>query len=118
MSKRGPIRYLLALGLAIVLALAYIAHRDLFGRYEEYQQGEAAVEAAQKKSQDLEEELRQLDERVKALNQNSLEMEAAIRRIKRLVRDGETVYRLEEAPETAAPAPDQPGSGDGRANKE
>jgi cell division protein FtsB len=86
------------------LAVAYVVHRDLHGRYQAYQRSEESVQAAQHKEQALEDEKQRLEQRVKDLDQNPLEVEAAIRRIKRLVRDGETVYRLEEAPETAAPA--------------
>lgn len=102
MKKGIAIPYVLVVAIAIVTVLGYVAHRDLGGRYNAYQRSEMSVNAAKEQARILDEELQRLQQRVKDLDQkNPLEVEAAIRRIKQLVRDGETVYRLEEAPESA-----------------
>jgi len=80
------------------LALAYAARRDLRGRYAAHQQSEDTVRQAGQQVEMLEEQLHQSRQRVEDLSTDPVEMEAAIRRIKRRVREGETVYRVEEAP--------------------
>ena len=81
--------------LALIGALALHAqHSDFYGLYFEYK-------ASQERAQTLELDLSKaetervfLDRQVEHLNTSPLEMEAAIRRTKSLVRAGEIVYRV------------------------
>ena len=76
------------------------------------QQGEAAIESAREELGALEGNLEESKQRVEALATDAVELEAAIRRWNGKVREGETVYHMEEmaAPLEPAvePAPTQP----------
>ena len=104
MKKTSRSWYLLALLAVVVLSAAYAARRDLYGRYQGFIESEEAVSAAQTNLQELKTELDTSTTRVRELGADSLEVEAAIRRINRLVREGETVYHFEQAPEPEAQA--------------
>lgn len=93
--KKGRRLYWLTLTLAIMLALAYVVHWDLYGRYAAHQESENATEALLRQVDTLERERDKIQRRVQDLDTNPLEIEAAIRSRKRLVRDGETVFRVE-----------------------
>ena len=61
----------------------------------------------------LEHTLKTGKEHADNLGTDPVEVEAAIRRVKRLVREGETIFRIEEGSEAApaAPAPEAPAGG-------
>lgn len=107
MKKTSTFWYLVALLVVVGLTAAYATRRDLFDRYQSFLKSEEAVSAAKSGLHELKAELESSTVRARELESDSLEVEAAIRRINRLVREGETVYHFEQAPE---PEP-QPGEG-------
>lgn len=74
---------------------AYYYKHTLAAREAEYSESERTVESKQAALEELREELGRVRARVSGLDNDSLEVEAAIRRNKRLVREGEVVYRIE-----------------------
>ena len=81
------------------LMAAYAFHRDFFALYEHYCERGAEVQASREElraAKALEEELAR---KVEQLGGDPVEMEAAIRRNKNLIREGETIYRVELPPE-------------------
>jgi cell division protein FtsB len=102
--------YLLTVALAAGLVCVYYQHRDLKGRYHALQQNQQTVRAAQEEVKKLESEVEASQKRVDGINKDPVEMEATIRRIKQLARDGETVYRIEPTP-PATPNTSQPAAG-------
>lgn len=87
--------YWLALVGAAVLAAVYAERRDLGRRYEELRQTEAEVQTKRLQCETLERRIQASRQRVDSLGSDLLEIEADIRRNKSLVREGETIYRIE-----------------------
>ena len=94
MTRR--ILYILAFIGCAALAAAYAVQRDIRGRYEAQRQHQQAVDAARRQVESLERELVQHKERVEGLDHDPVEIEASVRRVRQLVRPGETVYRIIE----------------------
>lgn len=99
MSRKLTKKYWLALALLVTLLFAYAHQRDLPGRRLEHQRSRQAVTELGRQLETLHEREGHLRQRVKRLDTDPVEMEAAIRRNKNLVRKGETVYRIELEPE-------------------
>jgi cell division protein FtsB len=98
-KKKLRIWYWLTLLLAIAVAYMYADSQKLQERYVQMQQ-EKVDRAQQRKSvQELRQQKLLQEKRVEGLVTDPLEIEAAIRKSKRLVREGEVVYRLEELPQ-------------------
>lgn len=95
---------LLFIGCA-ALAAAYAVQRDLQGRFEERRQHQQAVEAARQQVDALDRELEQHKARVEGLDNDPVEIEASVRRVRQLVRPGETMYRIEEDTVTPVETP-------------
>ncbi|MFO7973942.1 MAG: hypothetical protein R6V12_04835 [Candidatus Hydrogenedentota bacterium] len=77
----------------------YAFHRDLVSLYTKYCESRAGVQHLREEvrnAQALEEDLAR---KVERLDHDVVEMEAAIRRNKELVREGETIYRVELPPD-------------------
>jgi cell division protein FtsB len=113
--RNRRIVYVMILAASVGLAVTYVERRQLQERYEAFQQSERDIEAAKRQIGELEHELSEEEARARNLVNDPVEVEAAIRRIKRGVRDGETVFRVEaglEAPvdpaPTAEPSPEAP----------
>jgi len=87
----------LALLVLLGLTALYVSQRDLEGLYLQYRQSGQQVEVLRQKANTLKEKEARLKERVNHLESDPIEMEAAIRQRKNLVRPGETVYRVELA---------------------
>jgi cell division protein FtsB len=98
MKNKGHRWYVIAFVLMLAFCAAYALHRDLPGRYRAYQESEESVRKAAQNVQTLQAEVDRANQRLKDLDSDAVELEATIRRIKRLVREGETVYRFEPAP--------------------
>lgn len=98
-KKRGW--YWLALVAVLGLVATYAQRRDLYGLHQDYRDSQEHVYSLELQLDRLAEEEADLDKRVKNLDSNPLEMEAAIRRSKGLVRKGEKIYRV-ELPEDAS----------------
>ncbi len=78
------------------LTAAYVHHRDLAGRYEEFKESEQRVQSLHEERRALETEYHGLEQRVQHLDGDPVELEATIRRNRNMVREGETIYRIEE----------------------
>lgn len=102
MKTAGHRWYLLALAAVLALSGLYAVRRDLPERYRNYQRSEESVRQAAENAAVLESEVELARRRLKDLDTDAVEMEATVRRIKRLVREGETVYRFEPAPLAAS----------------
>ena len=85
------------LTLAVFIGLAgyygYVVRLDHM--YTEYRQSANEVQALREQSETLSEEADRLDRRVKDMKHDPIEMEAAIRQRRNLVRPGETIYKVE-----------------------
>ena len=102
--------YCLVFLLVVSLALFYVVRRDLDGRYQAYLRSDAQVRAAREQCEQLRRDLESARQRVEHLGNDPLEIEAAIRRTKNLVREGEKIYRIKQVPNGAhAEAETRPG---------
>ncbi|HOT51236.1 MAG TPA: septum formation initiator family protein, partial [Candidatus Hydrogenedentes bacterium] len=85
--------------------LWYMSERRLVERYSGHQQMQQQTQAAKEQIQRLEKEIENTRRRIEHLGSDPMEIEAAIRRSKDLVREGEKIYRIEKAPSDAPPQP-------------
>lgn len=95
MPERRRRWFWLALVVLVGLLAAYVQRRDLYRLHGNYVESEDEVERLHTRLEVLNQEEAELDKRVDGLDSDPLEMEAAIRRSKNLVRQGETIYRVE-----------------------
>ncbi len=91
-------RYVLVLALALGLTGVYINRRNLVGRYLEHERRAVQLQNAQDKRKDLEKRIDASQDHVEHLGSDPVELEDAIRRTENRVREGEKVYRIEQAP--------------------
>ncbi|HOZ47103.1 MAG TPA: hypothetical protein PLO37_02135 [Candidatus Hydrogenedentes bacterium] len=106
--RAARLGYVLLLILSGVAAVGYYHFRDLRGRYESMRAKSTMADAEQQRCDEMEAINGRSRERVKSLGEDPLEWEADIRHNKVLVRDGETIYRLQPEEEGSAheePAP-------------
>ncbi len=108
---RRRIMYVVVLAMSVGLAVTYLERRQLRERYEGFQQSEQEIEAAKRQIGELEQALSEEEARAQNLVNDPVEVEAAIRRIKRGVRDGETVFRVEQDPAQTEAPPAEPPAG-------
>ena len=103
MPRRSNGWYWLTMALFVVGLAVYATHHDLMGLYVGYQHSEHEVSDLEVRLELLKAERTELNSSVQGLDAaDPLEMEAAIRGSKGLVRKGETVYRV-EIPEDSVP---------------
>jgi cell division protein FtsB len=95
MKKTDYTWYWLALALVCALALAYIDRHDLKGRYEDYRETMRLVSEQEAQVEALKAQLEEARHRLNDMDSDPVEQEATIRRVRRLVREGEIVYRVE-----------------------
>jgi cell division protein FtsB len=86
--------YWVALLLLTVAAWAYIGQRGLNDRIEAAHFSQDQVEALREELRAAEKTVSRLEGRVEHLQGDPVEMEAAVRRNKNLVREGETRFRV------------------------
>lgn len=91
--------YWLILLLVAALAALYVQRRDLPRRYLDYQKSAQELAQARQSCAELDEKIEASRQRAEHLGSDPTEIEAAIRRSKDLVREGETVFRIEKAPQ-------------------
>lgn len=108
MRQRQRVVTVLAFGLGAVLAAVYFQQRDLPGRYRAYQQRQEQIRQAEAQVAALEDTLKTAQEHADNLGNDPVELEAAIRRVKRQVREGEKIFRIEEVKEPVPAAPALP----------
>ena len=87
--------YWLVLILTVAVTVLYAERRHLVSRYLEHERAAQEVHGAYQQCEKLEGDIEVKRQLVKDLRTDPLEIEAAIRRSKGLVREGETVYRIE-----------------------
>ena len=94
MHRRIGIGYWLGLAMTVALTAAYAYERDLYGLYLLHLDRGRQVAEQRRELEQLELQEQRLRQRVDRLNTDQVEIEALIRRDKRLVREGETIYRV------------------------
>jgi len=97
--------WLLGVALVVAVAYGYTHQRNLHARYVEFKQDEQLLEEVRQEIETLRTRVEQARARVESMEKDPVEIEATIRRIRRLTRDGETIFRIEAAPTTNADAP-------------
>jgi len=103
LAETGLKTLVLSSALAAALCYGYWKHREVDVRYKELQRNQQAIEQVRKEVRDLETRLEQTRARIKALENDPVEAEAAARRIGRTVRSKtETVFHLDESRLTLA----------------
>ncbi len=97
--------------LAGALCFGYWKYRAIDVRSKELQRNQQTIEQVRQEVRDLETRLDQTRVRIKALENDPVEAEAAARRIGRTVRSKtETVFHLDESSMVAPPAAPAPGT--------
>ena len=99
MDKTGKRLFWLVLLATVALTFVYGVRRELYPRYLDYRAGRAQIDETQRQSQDLQDRIDQARQQVVHLGNDPLELEAAIRLNKGLVRKGETIYRIQTVAE-------------------
>jgi len=103
MADRRTTWYWAAL-LAVAAGVAVYAYeRDLYGKVLDYRASGAVVSELQEEHRRLEAEDQALRRSVDHLRSDDVEIQAAIRRSKNLVRENERIYRIELPPEEVVP---------------
>ena len=99
--------WMLGLVLVIAVAYGYAQQRNIQQRYVELRENQAVLENIRMEVEALRNRVHETRERVEKMESDPLEIEAAIRRDRRMTRDGEIVFRIEDAPASppAAPVP-------------
>jgi cell division protein FtsB len=100
--------YLLGAVLVGSVAYGYYHQRNIHARYIEFRENEKQIDAVRRDIEALKERVDQVKDRVENMKDDPVEIEATIRRIRRLTRDGEVIFHIEDAPvavEQQAPAP-------------
>lgn len=95
--------WLLGLALVITVAYGYAHQRNIHARYIEFKQNELLLEDIRHEIEALRTRVEQTRTRVENMENDPVEIEAAIRRIRRLTRPGETIFRIEDAPAPVTP---------------
>ncbi len=103
-KKRNP-WYWLTVALMLTAAGAYAWKSGLYSRYHNHLRYETEIQAKREKVNQLREDLEANRDRVEDLDSDPLEVEASVRRIKRWVRPGERVYRMEKIPSESPSSP-------------
>ncbi len=86
--------YWIALAATIAVSAIYVDKRGLRELYDSFEQSAHEVRLLEKELDRLKTEESGLRRRVEGLESDPVEMEAAIRQRKNLVRPGETVFRV------------------------
>lgn len=101
MRKQQRVIAVLGFGLAAVLAAVYFEKRDLWDRYQAYLHRTERISQTERQVALLEDTLKSAREQADNSGQDPVEVEAAIRRVKRLVREGERVFHVREVADNA-----------------
>lgn len=85
------------LGVALVAAVGYgyAKQRNIHGRYLEFHNNEKQIEEVRVEIKELEKRVRAAKQRVENMESDPVEIEATIRRVRKLTRDGEVVFHIE-----------------------
>mgnify|MGYP001241998967 CR=1 FL=1 len=91
-------KYWIALTAVVGLLTGYAYHRDLLGAWKKLEDSRRDTVLLREQEGNLKAQRDELKKSVDALGSDPVEMEASIRRNKKLVREGEKVYRVELPP--------------------
>ena len=100
----GAVTYAVLLGLLGSGAYWYVGYRDLPGLYNVYRNGELEAESAQRVLQEEKAKADELEAHVAGLDSDPVELEAAMRRNKNVVREHETIHRFQLSPARRSPS--------------
>lgn len=96
--------WLLGLVLVLAISIGYYHQRNIQQRYDEFKENQKALENIRDEVNALRVRVEEARARVERMENDPLEIEAAIRRDRRMTRDGEIIFHIEGAPEiTNAP---------------
>jgi len=98
MDDKRDSGYWLILLLVAGLTALYADRRDLYDRYQVFLDDQQKIQAAQNQCGALQAQIDDARRLVEHLGSDPLEIEDAIRRNKNLVREGETIYRIQPPP--------------------
>ena len=85
------------------VAYGYYHQRNIQTRYIEFRENEKQIDAVSRDIEALKERVDQVKDRVENMKTDPVEIEATIRRIRRLTRDGEVIFHVEDAPAAGVP---------------
>lgn len=102
--------WLLGLVLVTAVGYGYARQRNIQARYMEFQQNEKQIESVEQEIEALRQRVEQAQQRVNDMESDPVEIEATIRRIRRLTRDGEIIFRIEDCPVATSPLPASDGA--------
>ena len=93
------------LGLLLVAAVGYgyAKQRNIHARYLEFQKNEKQIESVRQEIDELKKRVEEAKQRVENMETDPVEIEATIRRIRKLTRDGEVVFHIEAPPDSSSP---------------
>mgnify|MGYP003802429347 FL=1 len=80
------------------ILVGYAYHRDFSGSWEKLQANKRAIDQLRQQEIHLKAQRDEIKKSVDGLSSDPVEMEESVRRNKSLVREGETVYRIELPP--------------------
>ena len=100
-QKRGWFWF--ALVLMAILVISYLQRRDFPGLHQSYLDSEIEIGRLRVQLESLRDQEQRLGKQVMNLDSDPLELEAAIRKGKNLVREGETIYRVILPQQSRAP---------------
>lgn len=100
--------------MAVVIS-GYVHQRNLPQRYRDLQVNQEELDDIRAKVKSLRDQVESTRSRVEKLESDPLEIEATIRQDRRMTRDGEIIFHVEDAPEGEAAAED--GSSDTQGNE-
>ncbi len=106
--SNSRITFFVVLAVSVALAAGYVQRRQLKERHTAFLQSEREIEAAQSQIGELEQALAAEEARARDLATDPVEVEAAVRRLKRAAHSGETLLRVEYAPEAPPTNPAPP----------
>ena len=92
------VRYWIALVAVVGLLAGYAYHRDLLGAWKKLENSDGETQQLREQEAGLKAQRDSLKATVEGLSSDPVEVEASVRRNKNLVREGETVYRIELPP--------------------
>lgn len=95
MQERHWSRYWLGLAIVAGVTGLYAYERDMVGQYLNYQRSRSEFRDMQRQVEESRKEEELARRRVEMLRTDPVEIEAAVRRNKNLLRAGERVYRIE-----------------------
>jgi len=95
MEKKRDKWFWVSVTLVVTVSVIYADRHDLYGRYVAHQTSLEDVRQQELKRDALKQEIEGTQKVVSNLSDDPLEIEAAVRRSRDLVRQGETVYRIQ-----------------------